>query len=538
MTTKQVKLSQVKVNKENPRTITKDKFQKLVNSLLVFPDMLELRPVVVDARMVALGGNMRLNALKEISKMAGAEIERRLGDMPEYRVLTEAERQRLVERWTGWLGNPSVPVIDARALTEAERRQFIIKDNVSFGAWDYDELANNWEDTQLEQWGMDVWSWNDSPAGGEPGNASSSPSDAPLDDGEVYDVQAEEPKKTGTIEKRFLILPFSVLNSNSGRWKKRRNYWLSLGIKSEIGRHKGLTFALSAQPPGAYEKKSKLEAELGRTLGWDEFAQMSPDAITMTGTSIFDPVVCELAYRWFMPSGDGLVIDPFCGGSVRGIVAALVGKRYWGNDLRQEQVDANIANAGEVCHGNMMPAFSCGDSCDIKVLYDNGGKADLIFSCPPYADLERYSDDARDISTMKYPDFLQKYNEIIAQACSLLKDGRFAVWVVGEVRGKDGEYYNFVGDTIAAFKAAGLKYYNCFVLYNSTCSIAMRITRTFKTRKCGPCHQYVLVFYKGDLANIKDEFEPVDLSYLTETEGGDDLNAEDDDETDETNADE
>ena len=538
MTTKQVKLSQVKVNKENPRTITKDKFQKLVNSLLVFPDMLELRPVVVDARMVALGGNMRLNALKEISKMAGAEIERRLGDMPEYRVLTEAERQRLVERWTGWLGNPSVPVIDARALTEAERRQFIIKDNVSFGAWDYDELANNWEDTQLEQWGMDVWSWNDSPAGGEPGNASSSPSDAPLDDGEVYDVQAEEPKKTGTIEKRFLIPPFSVLNSNSGRWKKRRNYWLSLGIKSEIGRHKGLTFALSAQPPGAYEKKSKLEAELGRTLGWDEFAQMSPDAITMTGTSIFDPVVCELAYRWFMPSGDGLVIDPFCGGSVRGIVAALVGKRYWGNDLRQEQVDANIANAGEVCHGNMMPAFSCGDSCDIKVLYDNGGKADLIFSCPPYADLERDSDDARDISTMKYPDFLQKYNEIIAQACSLLKDGRFAVWVVGEVRGKDGEYYNFVGDTIAAFKAAGLKYYNCFVLYNSTCSIAMRITRTFKTRKCGPCHQYVLVFYKGDLANIKDEFEPVDLSYLTETEGGDDLNAEDDDETDETNADE
>ena len=223
---------------------------------------------------------------------------------------------------------------------------------------------------------------------------------------------------------------------------------------------------------------------------------------------------------------------------MRGIVAALVGKRYWGNDLRQEQVDANIANAGEVCHGNMMPAFSCGDSCDIKVLYDNGGKADLIFSCPPYADLERYSDDARDISTMKYPDFLQKYNEIIAQACSLLKDGRFAVWVVGEVRGKDGEYYNFVGDTIAAFKAAGLKYYNCFVLYNSTCSIAMRITRTFKTRKCGPCHQYVLVFYKGDLANIKDEFEPVDLSYLTETEGGDDLNAEDDDETDETNADE
>lgn len=280
MTTKQVKLSQVKVNKENPRTITKDKFQKLVNSLLVFPDMLELRPVVVDARMVALGGNMRLNALKEISKMGAADIERRLGDMPEYRALTEAERQRLVERWTGWLGNPSVPVIDARTLSESERRQFIIKDNVSFGAWDYDELANSWDDTQLEQWGMDVWNWNDSPSDAEPGNASSASSDAPLDDGEVDDAPAEEQKKTGTIEKRFLIPPFSVLNSNSGRWQRRKKYWLSLGIKSELGRDGNLTFSLSAQPPGVYEKKAKLEAELGRTLGWDEFEPVDLSYLT------------------------------------------------------------------------------------------------------------------------------------------------------------------------------------------------------------------------------------------------------------------
>lgn len=521
MTTKQVKLSQVKVNKDNPRTITKDKFQKLINSLLVFPNMLELRPVVVDARMVALGGNMRLNALKEISKMPAADIERRLGDMPEYRALSENERKRLVERWACWLDKQLVPVIDACSLSESERRQFIIKDNVSFGAWDYDELATNWDNTQLEQWGMDVWNWEDGggasgPQPGQPGDVAASHVTDSLGKDEVDDGQPQvDEQKRGAIERRFLIPPFSVLNSNSGRWQQRKKYWLSLGIKSELGREGNLVFALSAQPPGAYKKKAEIEAKIGRTLKWDEFAQMCPDAIRMTGTSIFDPVVCELAYRWFMPSGNGLVIDPFCGGSVRGIVAAAVGKRYWGNDLRQEQVDANIANAREVCNG-IMPSFSCGDSCDIKALYGSGEDADLIFSCPPYADLERYSDDSRDLSTMRYPDFLKSYNAVIAQSCALLKDGRFAVWVVGEVRGKDGEYYNFVGDTIAAFKAAGLKYYNCFVLYGNTSSLAMRVTRTFRTRKCGPCHQYILVFYKGDLANIKDEFEPVDLSYLIE----------------------
>lgn len=157
MDIEQVKLTQVKTNAENPRTITKPKFQKLIDSLLAFPAMLEIRPVVVDSRMVALGGNMRLNALKEIAKMPVKEIAERLYRSPEYQEKSDAERKILVDFWGNWLCKPTVHIINAKHLTEAEKKQFLIKDNVSYGAWDYDALANKWDENRLEAWGMDVW---------------------------------------------------------------------------------------------------------------------------------------------------------------------------------------------------------------------------------------------------------------------------------------------------------------------------------------------------------------------------------------------
>lgn len=157
MKIEQVKLTQVKTNAENPRTITKPKFQKLIDSLLVLPAMLEIRPVVVDSRMVALGGNMRLNALKEIAKMPVKEIADRLFRSPEYQEKSQAERERLVDFWGKWLEKPMVYIINAKHLTESERKQFLIKDNVSYGQWDYDKLANKWDENRLEGWGLDVW---------------------------------------------------------------------------------------------------------------------------------------------------------------------------------------------------------------------------------------------------------------------------------------------------------------------------------------------------------------------------------------------
>ena len=117
---KTIKINKLVTNKKNPRIIKDSKFKKLVESIKEFPEMLTLRPIVVDEEMVILGGNMR------------------------YKASIEA-------------GLKEVPVKIAKGLTEEQKNQFIIKDNVGFGEWDWDVLANEWENKELKDWGMDVW---------------------------------------------------------------------------------------------------------------------------------------------------------------------------------------------------------------------------------------------------------------------------------------------------------------------------------------------------------------------------------------------
>ncbi|MGE3279863.1 MAG: DNA methyltransferase [Alphaproteobacteria bacterium] len=230
------------------------------------------------------------------------------------------------------------------------------------------------------------------------------------------------------------------------------------------------------------------------------------------GTSIFDPVLCELAYRWFCPPG-GLVLDPFAGGSVRGIVASKLGRRYVGVELRPEQVAANREQADEICC-DPMPVWHIGDSA--VVIPDLDVEADLIFSCPPYADLEEYSDDPRDLSTMAYPDFLRVYGEIIAAACAKLKEDRFAFFVVGDVRDKKGFYYGFPWHTIEAFERAGLRLYNEAVLVTAVGSLPIRIRKQFESaRKFGKTHQNCLVFAKGDPRRATQAIGTVDFGDLS-----------------------
>jgi DNA modification methylase len=222
----------------------------------------------------------------------------------------------------------------------------------------------------------------------------------------------------------------------------------------------------------------------------------APRADEQAGISIFDPTLCELIYRWFSPV-DGVVLDPFAGGSVRGIVAAKLGRLYVGCELRAEQVAANRKQALLICPENV-PVWACGDSTQIEE-HCRGTEADLIFSCPPYADLEVYSDDPQDISTMAYGEFLAAYKKIIAASCRMLKQDRFACFVVGDVRDKKGNYRNFVSHTIEAFVEAGLHLYNEAILVTAVGSLPIRAGRTFSaSRKLGKTHQNVLVFVKGD----------------------------------------
>lgn len=229
---------------------------------------------------------------------------------------------------------------------------------------------------------------------------------------------------------------------------------------------------------------------------------------TQSGTSIFDPVLCELAYTWFCPPA-GAILDPFAGGSVRGIVASKLGRRYTGIDLRPEQIAANAEQAARICPEGP-PAWHVGDSLDVAALAP--GAYDLLFSCPPYADLERYSDDPRDISTMAYPAFLAAYRAIIAASVALLAPDRFIVWVVGEVRDKAGMIHGLVPDTIAAFADAGAALYNDAILVTAVGSLPIRVGRQFESgRKLGRTHQYVLVLIKGDPKRATQACGPVDV---------------------------
>lgn len=155
METKKLKLTQVTENERNPRMITDAKLQQLIDSLLVFPRMLELRPVVVDETNKALGGNMRLRALVMISEMNEDTIKDRLSALKGFQKKTDGEQYAILKYWGKWLKKPEVAVTLDNTLTEDEKKQFIIKDNVSFGAWDWGELSG-WELEDLGEWGMDV----------------------------------------------------------------------------------------------------------------------------------------------------------------------------------------------------------------------------------------------------------------------------------------------------------------------------------------------------------------------------------------------
>ena len=287
--------------------------------------------------------------------------------------------------------------------------------------------------------------------------------------------------KKGEMSKTFGFPPFTVFNAREGKWQERKKYWINLGIKSYEGRDNNLI---------SYSKVSTMDEK---------------------DTSIFDPVLCEIMYNWFSPQG-GLILDPFAGGSVRGIVASKCKRNYIGNDLLEQQVQANRKQAKEICK-EYIPKWTIGDSVNIKKLFGNK-KADMMLSCPPYVNLEVYSNLQNDLSNMEYKKFLDTYKKIIKDCYDCLKENTFAVWVIGEVRDKNGNYYNFLGDTISAFIKAGFNYYNEAVLITAVGSLPLRSGKIMKkSRKLGKTHQNVLIFVKGDGIKATEKCGDVEINF-------------------------
>lgn len=377
-----------------------------------------------------------------------------------------------------------VPTITLAGLTDEQKRAYRIADNrLPRGAgWNDDLLALELADLQGNGFDLSLTGFD----AGEINNLLSDP------------AGLETISHKGNLAGQFMAPPFSVLNARDGWWMDRKRAWLEIGIQSEVGRDGDMIFHQSTATAGMFDAKNRLEQEKGRAVSWDEYWQARPDEKPIHASSIFDPVLCELAYRWFSAAG-ATVLDPFAGGSVRGIVAGALGRNYYGCDLRPEQVAANIEQGQQLAaYIIVAPRWVCGDSLQI-VDHLAGVSADLLFTCPPYADLEVYSDNPADLSRMDYPAFLAAYRQIIARSLSLLRDNRFAVIVVGEVRDKKGMYRNFVGDTVQAFIDAGARFYNEAILVSPLGSLPVRVGAQFtKSRKLGKTHQNVLVFVKGD----------------------------------------
>jgi DNA modification methylase len=563
------------------------------------------------------------------------------------------------------------------------------------------------------------------------------------------DLFGNEVKKDVLLRDKFIEPPFSVLDTKSGNWQRRKKLWKKIGMKSEVGRD-ATTFNMKS-----WTDKKREQGLKGNKVPSD--------------TSIFDPALCEVLYHWFVPKG-GTILDPFAGGSVRGIVAHKLGFKYTGIDIRPEQIESNreqaidilgpqnqpqwiVGDSNEVlnsfspsdltpvhidsngmyfkredyagfttidkssgtkvrAYNNMIldqegaeylvvgcpadslmqvyvsemavkhgmktkvfipkrqnpsdmtkycmdlgadidelaspcypnhyrkavkdfsidnkvvkwnPSISALDSMEqvknlpkgakriviptgsgaiavgvicglikngrtdvdvvlVKVSKAFGGKEqivesvkrhfasldvyipmpnidvidptmdykkevyytledgteldpvysgkaykwmlenpkentllwisgrrpnlkinyvpsrneeyDFVFSCPPYADLEVYSDLPGDISNMPYNNFMTAYEEIIAKSCNSLKSGGLACFVVGEVRNKKGDYIGFVPDTIKAFEKAGLKFYNEGILLNAMATAGMRAGGNMKSKKLVKVHQNILVFRK------------------------------------------
>jgi DNA modification methylase len=277
------------------------------------------------------------------------------------------------------------------------------------------------------------------------------------------------------LRKKFLEPPFSVLDAKGADWMNRKREWKKLGIKSELGRDAEI-----------------FPANFGGELdanGRDKYGNKP-----MSGISIFDPSLCELMYHWFCPE-NGTILDPFAGGSVRGIVANYLGYNYTGIDIREEQILSNYEQGKEIC-GDRCPKWICNDSNLELDLFDCS--FDMVFSCPPYADLEVYSDLPGDISNKTYPVFLKLYESIINKSCKLLKRGGYAVFVVGDVRDKKTGYYlDFISDTKKAFINSGVGLYNEAVSLQPLGTAMLRAGKVFTAgSKLTKVHQNILIFKK------------------------------------------
>ncbi len=378
-------------------------------------------------------------------------------------VLEQAERLGLKKKIIETNGDELVVVVRKDLSPDDPRRkELALADNATSdqSEWDFDMLRDDWSDEQLQEWDIAV------PDFGEP------------------DDQQEEAKSK--LADRFLVPPFSILDTRKGEWQERKRAWNALIDDKGESRKNTLGF-------GSIVRSDKYDG-----LG------------TLNTVSILDAVLAELILQWFTPGDHCDTCDPFAGDSVFGYVSAYLGHNFTGIELRPEQAEINNNRVQ-----GMTAKYICDDGQNIAKHLPPESQ-DLVFSCPPYFDLEHYSDLPNDASNQKeYSGFLQILDNALSGAVSCLRENRFAVVVMSNVRGgKKGGYHDICSDITRIMQRNGLVLYNEIILVNAIGSAAVRAGKQMKNRKVVRVHQEVLVYFKGDPQTIKSTFPDVEVAEI------------------------
>lgn len=356
-----------------------------------------------------------------------------------------------------------VPCVCVDDLTPEQVNALRIVDNkTNESDWDLDFLNDELNDIDLTMFdfdfdlsGVDITSLGD-------------------DEAESY----PEPK---SLSDRFIVPPYSVLDARQGYWADRKKAWNKM-----IGDNGEARDNVNAYINDCFDpKKYKV-------------------VIKNNGTSVLDPVLSEVMCRWFLPNESGnKTFDVFAGDTVFGYVSSRMGNEFTGIELRKKQVDFNTKHTE-----GLNAKYICDDGRNVLKHVDEASQ-DLLFSCPPYYDIEVYSDNENDASNQKtYEDFYKIIDEAFSNAIKCLKNNRFAVIVCGDIRSKkDGSYYTFPDDIKRTFISNGMVLYDDLVLLDPIGNAGMKAGRFMHNRKVCKVHQNVLVFYKGDTSKIKQEFK-------------------------------
>lgn len=362
-----------------------------------------------------------------------------------------------------------IPVIRHEHLTDTEKTAFSIADNsiTMMTGFDEDLLKFQLNELEIDGFDTDLLALDELDLFGD------------------YDEKMEEKYSDGVIgslARDLIIAPVNIFDTRKEKWLERKRVWREL-----------------INDNGETRQETNVITNIN-----DNFETVS----------LLDPVLAEIICYWFTPQKDNnKIFDCFAGDTIFGYVAGKLGNEFTGIELRKKQADLNNERTKD---------FNCKYICDDGQNVDKyieKETQDLFFSCPPYFDLEVYSDMENDASNQKsYEDFYKILDNALRKGVERLKENRFAVIVVGDVRNKKtGEYYSFLDDIRRTMKKSGLLYYNDITLINNFGTAGLRGRRFFKSRKVVNVKQTCLVFYKGDSRKIKEIFPEVEVKYLDES---------------------